>query len=318
MSSSAGVLPRLRVDAGLMLGVVALLAAQPLPAQQAAPLAPLVKPDALMGISQHVQVIPDNSVPLVPNVGYIIGDKAVLVIDTGLGPRNGEAVFSVAQKLAGSRPIYLAVTHVHPEHDLGAQAFSADTRVIRSADQQKDIAEFGLDLAKVFAGRSAINAELLKGAEFRKPDIVFDKEYDLDLGGVTARLLALGPNHTRGDVGIWIERDRVLFAGDLAMKAQPAFASPYSSIRQWLASLDRLEALDAVVIVPSHGPLGDNGLIKGYRDYLKEVLERTSTGKKAGHTADAAVQAVTAAMVDRYPDRGRLAGAIKAAYAVAP
>ncbi|MBW8905644.1 MAG: MBL fold metallo-hydrolase [Betaproteobacteria bacterium] len=271
-----------------------------------------------MGISQHVQVIPDNSVPLVPNVGYIIGDKAVLVIDTGLGPRNGEAVFSVAQKLAGSRPIYLAVTHVHPEHDLGAQAFSADTRVIRSADQQKDIAEFGLDLAKVFAGRSAINAELLKGAEFRKPDIVFDKEYDLDLGGVTARLLALGPNHTRGDVGIWIERDRVLFAGDLAMKAQPAFASPYSSIRQWLASLDRLEALDAVVIVPSHGPLGDNGLIKGYRDYLKEVLERTSTGKKAGHTADAAVQAVTAAMVDRYPDRGRLAGAIKAAYAVAP
>src|SRR5205823_3458658 len=82
MSSSAGVLPTLRVHAGLMLGVVALLAAQPLPAQQAAPLPPLVKPDALMGISQHVQVIPDNSVPLVPNVGYIIGDKAVLVIDT--------------------------------------------------------------------------------------------------------------------------------------------------------------------------------------------------------------------------------------------
>src|SRR3954463_14163341 len=249
MSSSAGVLPRLRVDAGLMLGVVALLAAQPLPAQQAAPSPPLVKPDALKGISQHVQVIPDNSVPLVPNVGYIIGDKAVLVIDTGLGPRNGEAVFSVAQKLAGSRRIYLAVAHVPPEHDLGAQAFSADTRVIRSADQQKDIAEFGLDLAKVFAGRSAINAELLKGAEFRKPDIVFDKGYDLDLGGVTAKLLALGPNHTFGDVGVWVERDRVLFSGDVAMKAQPAFSSPHSSLSQWLASLDRLQALKPAIIV---------------------------------------------------------------------
>jgi len=301
-----------------MLGVVALLATQPLPAQQASPPPPLVKPDALKGISQHVQVIPDDSVPLVPNVGYIVGDKAVLVIDTGLGPRNGEAVFAVAQKLAGSRPIYLAVTHVHPEHDLGAQAFSADTRLIRSADQQKDIAEFGLELAKVFAGRSAVNAELLKGAEFRKPDIVFDQEYDLDLGGVSARLLAMGPNHTRGDVGIWIERDRVLFAGDLAMKAQPAFASPYSSIRQWFASLDRLAALNPVVIVPSHGPLGDNGFITGYRNYLKEVLERTTAEKKAGHTADATVQDVTAAMVDRYPDRGRLAGAIKAAYAAAP
>src|SRR4051812_33305559 len=224
---------------------------------------PLIKPEGLKAVSEHVQVIPDNSVPLVPNVGYIIGDKALLVIDTGLGPRNGAAVFEVAQKLAGSRPIYLAVTHFHPEHDLGAQAFSAETRLIRSADQQKDIAEFGLDLAKVFAGRSAINAELLNGADFRKPDIVFDQAYDLDLGGVTARLLALGANHTRGDVGIWVEADRVLFAGDVAMKAQPAFASPYSSIRQWFASLERLEALKPAVVVPSHGPLGDASFITG-------------------------------------------------------
>jgi glyoxylase-like metal-dependent hydrolase (beta-lactamase superfamily II) len=304
--------------AGVAAAVVALLASQAVVAQQASPPPPLVKPEGLKPISQHVQVIPDNSVPLVPNIGYVIGDKALLVIDTGLGPRNGEAVFAVAQKLAGARPIYLAVTHVHPEHDLGAQAFSAETRLLRSADQQKDIAEFGLDLAKVFAGRSAINAELLKGADFRKPDTVFDQEYDLDLGGVTARLVALGPNHTRGDVGIWVEPDRVLFAGDVAMKAQPAFASPYSSIRQWFASLDRLEALKPALVVPSHGPLGDAGFITGYRNYLKEVLERTSAEKKAGRNADAAVQDVSAAMVDRYPDRGRLAGAIKAAYAAAP
>jgi glyoxylase-like metal-dependent hydrolase (beta-lactamase superfamily II) len=295
--------------------VVALLASPALVAQVPSPPAPLIRPDGLKAISGHVQVIPDNSVPLVPNVGYIIGDKAVLVVDTGLGPRNGEIVFTAAQKLAGSRQIYLAITHFHPEHDLGAQAFPATTQLIRSADQQKDIAEFGLQLAKVFAGRSTINADLLKGADFRKPDIVFEKEYDLDLGGVTARLFALGPTHTRGDVGIWIERDRVLFAGDVAMKAQPAFASPYSSIPQWFASLDRLEALNPAVIVPSHGPLGDAGFISGYRNYLKEVLERTLADKKAGRNADATVENVTAAMAERYPDRARLAGAIKAAYA---
>src|ERR1051325_9617848 len=134
-----------------LLGLVFFGASQVLLAQ--AP--PLVKPEGLKAVSPPVQVIPDNSVPLVPNVGYVVGEKAVLVIDTGLGPRNGEAVFAVAKKLAGGRPIYLAITHFHPEHDLGAQAFSADTKLIRSADQQKDIAEFGLDLAKVFAGRSA-------------------------------------------------------------------------------------------------------------------------------------------------------------------
>jgi glyoxylase-like metal-dependent hydrolase (beta-lactamase superfamily II) len=135
---------------------------------------------------------------------------------------------------------------------------------------------------------------------------------------VTARLFAAGPNHTRGDVAIWIEPERVLFAGDLAMKAQPAFASPYSSMQQWFATLDRLETLKPAVIVPSHGPLGDAGFISGYRNYLREVLDRTTADKKAGRSVDATVENVTAAMLERYPDRGRLAGAIKAAYAAAP
>jgi glyoxylase-like metal-dependent hydrolase (beta-lactamase superfamily II) len=131
------------------------------------------------------------SVPLTPNVGYVVGDKAMLVIDTGLGPRNGAAVYEVAKKLAADKPLYLVTTHVHPEHDLGAQAFPATIKLIRSNDQVKDIAEFGLQLADVFAKRSAINAELLKDANFRKADITFDKDYDLDLGGVHARLTAM-------------------------------------------------------------------------------------------------------------------------------
>jgi glyoxylase-like metal-dependent hydrolase (beta-lactamase superfamily II) len=102
------------------------------------------------------------------------------------------------------------------------------------------------------------------------------------------------------------------------MKAQPAFASPYSSIQQWFTSLDRLEALQPAVVVPSHGPLGDAGFITGYRNYLKEIMGRASVEKKSGRNVDAAVQEVTAAMVERYPDRGRLAGAIKAAYMAAP
>jgi glyoxylase-like metal-dependent hydrolase (beta-lactamase superfamily II) len=297
--------------------VLVLQASQPGVAQTPPP--PLVKAEGLRQVSAHVHVIPDNSVPLVPNVGIIVGEQAVLVVDTGLGPRNGATVLEVAQKLAGAKRLFLVVTHFHPEHDLGAQAFPATTTMIRSTDQEKDIAEFGLELARNFATRSPLHAELLKGAEFRKADISFEKEYDLDLGGVRARLTALGPNHTRGDLGIWVASDRVLFAGDVAMKAQPAFASPYSSLRQWLASLDALEALKPVVVVPSHGPNGDDtAFITGYRAYLTEVRDRTAAEKKAGHTVDQAVETVTAALAARYPDRGRLAGAIKVAYAEAP
>jgi glyoxylase-like metal-dependent hydrolase (beta-lactamase superfamily II) len=243
----------------------------------------------------------------------------VLVIDTGLGPPNGAAVYEVAKKLAGTKALYLVTTHVHPEHDLGAQAFPDTTKLIRSTDQVKDIAEFGLQLAKVFAGRSAINAELLKDADFRKADITFERDYELDLGGVTAKLTAMGANHTAGDTIIWVETERVLFAGDLAMRAQPAFASPHSSLRLWLTSLERLEALKPAIIVPSHGPTGDGiRFINGYRAYLMEVRDRTAAEKQTGRSVDQAVEAVTAAFGDRAPDKARLAGAIKAAYAEAP
>jgi glyoxylase-like metal-dependent hydrolase (beta-lactamase superfamily II) len=295
------------------------LAAFALPLAAQTPPPPIVKTDGLRQISPHIWIIPDNSVPLVPNVGYVIGDNAVLVIDTGLGPRNGAAVYEIAKKLAGTKTLYLVTTHVHPEHDLGAQAFPATTKLIRSTDQVKDIAEFGLQLADIFAKRSPINAELLKGAEFRKADITFEHDYDLDLGGVHARLTAMGANHTAGDTIIWVESDRVLFSGDIAMSKQPAFASPHSSLKHWLASLGQLEALKPAIIVPSHGPTGDRaGFIAGYRAYLTEIRDRTAAEKHAGHSVDQAVATVTAAFGDRAPDKGRLAGAIKADYAEAP
>jgi Metallo-beta-lactamase superfamily len=85
------------------------------PAAAPTPPPPIVKPGELRKVSDHVQIIPDDSVQLVPNVGYVVGDKAVLVIDTGMGPKNGAAVSEVAQKLAGgTRTVYLVPTHFHP------------------------------------------------------------------------------------------------------------------------------------------------------------------------------------------------------------
>jgi len=306
----------MRLFWSFLAAVVALALAPPSIAQT--PPDPIVRTEGLRQISPHVHIIPDNSVPLVPNVGFVVGDTGILVVDTGLGPRNGAAVVEVAKKLGGSRKLYLVATHFHPEHDLGAQAFPADTTLIRSTDQVKDIDEFGLQLAKVFAARSAINAELLKDAEFRKANVVFEREYTVDLGGVKVQLVAMGPNHTRGDTALWVDEDRVLFSGDIAMRPQPAFASPYSNVRHWLESLDRLEAFKPAIIVPSHGPVGDGSMFaSGYRTYLIEVRDRTAAEKKAGRTADQATETVTAAMAERFPDKGRLAGAIKAAYAEA-
>ena len=74
----------MRAPSRLIFSALALALASPLAAQTPPP--PIIKTEGLKQISPHVHIIPDNSVPLTPNVGYVIGDKAILVIDTGLGP----------------------------------------------------------------------------------------------------------------------------------------------------------------------------------------------------------------------------------------
>jgi glyoxylase-like metal-dependent hydrolase (beta-lactamase superfamily II) len=225
------------ITAGLF--AVPALAQQPSP-----PTAPasLVREGVTEKLTAHVWAIPDGAAPLVPNVGIVVGAKAVLVIDTGMGKRNGQTVLEEVAKVGAGKPIYIVTTHVHPEHDMGASAFPKDARLIRSKDQIEDIAAgAGTNLVPVFAQRSALNAELLEGAKHRDADITFDREYTLDLGGLQARVYAMGTNHTHGDTVVLV--DGVLFSGDVAMRPQPSFANPTAKISHWLASLDRLEAL---------------------------------------------------------------------------
>ncbi len=300
-----------------------LLLALPALAQQPAATAPpsLVREGVTEKITPRVWVIPDGNANLVPNVGIIVGKKAVLVVDTGMGTRNAETVLKEVAKVGQGKngrpkPIYIVTTHVHPEHDMGAHAFPADSKLIRSKNQLEDItAGAGMSLVPVFAARSDLNKELLQDAHHRKADIIFGDTYTLDLGGLKAQIRAMGTNHTHGDTVVLV--DGVLFAGDIAMKPQPSFSNPTATIAHWLQSLDVLEAMKPKKIVPSHGPMGGAEIIQGYRGYLTHVRDRTVELKKAGKSQDETIQAITDEMSAQYPDRNRLAGAIRAAWAEA-
>jgi len=289
----------------------------PVLAQRGPQQPPLIKEGVTEKVSEHVYAIPDGSVPLVPNVGIIVGTKGTLVVDTGLGARNGEAIMREVAKVKKGGDLYLAVTHFHPEHDLGAGGFPASTKMIRSRDQQADIDEFGLETAKRFASFSPDTAELLKGAEFRKADQFFDRELTLDLGGARVRRMAMGPNHTRGDIAFWVEPDNVLLSGDIVMTTMPGFSSPYSKVSVWLQSLNRFEQLKPVRIVPSHGPIGDASMITRWKTLMTTVQSRAAELKKQGRTLDDTVKVIQDELQDRYPRNG-LAGVARAAYNEAP
>jgi glyoxylase-like metal-dependent hydrolase (beta-lactamase superfamily II) len=292
-------------------------AAAPAPARANAPAPPLIREGVTEKISAHVYEIPDDGVPLVPNVGIVVGSKATLVIDTGLGARNGAAVMREVAKVSTNTELYLVTTHVHPEHDLGAGAFPPTTKMLRSKDQVDEIAASGLEMAKRFAGFSPLHAELLQGAEFRTADVVFEKTHTLDLGGVTVRLLAMGFNHTRGDTAAFVEPDRVLFSGDVSMVLLPSIGAG-ASLDQWLTSQDRFTALQPSRVVPSHGPTGDASVMTRTKAFVSTVQKRAAELKKAGKTVDEAVTALQVELEPTYGTSPRMAGPIRAAYNQAP
>jgi glyoxylase-like metal-dependent hydrolase (beta-lactamase superfamily II) len=270
---------------------------------QAPPADPLIKENATVTLSEHVYEIPDFNVGLVPNVGIIVGRRATLVVDTGLGRRNGETIVREMNKVSRNAEVFVVSTHFHPEHALGEAAFPPAARIVRARAQQQDIDEFGLALAKQFAARSPLTAELLRDAAFRKADILFDKEHVLDLGGVRVRLMAVGPTHTRGDTIAWVEGDRVLFAGDVVMNHRfLSFASPYSSIKTWLGDFDELDRLKPLHVVPSHGAAGDASLIDQQRTVLKAIQARALALKGEGKSADETARTVQAELQASHAD----------------
>jgi len=152
---------------------------------------PVLGDDAVK-VSEHVWAIMGW-----PNVAIIVGDRATLVVDTGLGPRNGATVARAAAKLApGNRKLFLTTTHFHPEHAGGAAGFPPGTVLIRNAVQQSEMQAHGQEMVEMFAGRSPQFKELLANATLPAPDIIFDQEAQIDLGGATARLLWFGGAHT--------------------------------------------------------------------------------------------------------------------------
>lgn len=155
---------------------------------------PVLGEDAVK-VSEHVWTIFGF-----PNVAIIVGNRATLVVDTGLGPRNGATIARVAAKLApGNQKLFLTTTHFHPEHAAGDAGFPPGTILIRDAVQQREMELHGKEMVDMFAGRSALQKELLANATLRTPDITFDTEAKIDLGDVAARLLWFGGAHTKGD-----------------------------------------------------------------------------------------------------------------------
>jgi glyoxylase-like metal-dependent hydrolase (beta-lactamase superfamily II) len=283
---------------------------------------------SVLGLGQQSMLLPENSVTRVsehvyaivgfPNIGIVVGDRATLVVDTGIGARNGAIVVKQAEKLAKAQILYLTTTHFHPEHAMGEQAFPPRTVIIRAAVQQDEMNKHAQEFMDLFRSFSPQAKELLVDVRLRPPDITFDKEIKLDLGGVNARLFWWGPAHTQGDEMIFVEQDSVLIPGDIVQdKIVPNVPNADASVKGWLAILDRLEPLHPRFIVPDHGALGDGSLIAKERAFLLELQTRSLALKHQGKPVDEAAKTITAEFKTKYPGwetMGPVANVVKRVY----
>jgi len=289
-------------------------------AQPAPPPDPLVKEGVTVKVADHTYVIPDGNVGLVPNVGIVVGSRATLVIDPGLGKRNGETVLREVAKVSKNAEVFIASTHFHAEHTTGDLAFPASAKYVNSRVQEAEFAEGGAQQIQAFSRRSPMTAELLQGATGRKVDISFDRDYTLDLGGVRVRLLVVGPTHTRGDTALFVEGDGVLFAGDVVMNQSFLAAGAATSMKAWLAAFDTFDQMRPRIIVPSHGAVGDAALIAANRAVMTAVQARARELKAQGRSADetaATVQKEQEAQHPGWPRANGVAAAARSAYAEA-
>ena len=306
----------------LFLFLVASLLVASIAAAQRGPVPdPLVKESATVKLAEHTYVIPDGNVSLVPNVGIVVGSRATLVIDPGLGRRNGETVLREVAKVSRNTEIFVASTHFHAEHTTGYLAFPATSKYVNSTVQEAEFAQGSAQQIRRFSGRSPLTAELLKDATGRKADITFDREYLLDLGDVRVRFLVVGPTHTRGDTGFFVEEDGVLFSGDVVMNNSFLAANQRSSMTAWLAAFDAFEAMRPRIIVPAHGPVGEGSLIASNRALMQGLQARARELKALGRSAAETAMTVQMEFQAKHPEWRRangLAAAARAAYAEAP
>ena len=155
----------------------------------------------------------------------------------------------------------------------------------------------------MFSARSAQNKELLAGVVLRPPDVTFNQEANVDLGGVTARLLWFGGAHTKGDELTFVEPDRTLVSGDVVQnKTMPNIFGDGGTPATWLAVLDKVAALNAAHVLPDHSAPGDGSMVAAERDLITGIQTRALALKQQGVSAEDAGKQISGELKTQHPD----------------
>ena len=221
-----------------------------------------------------------------PNSGVIIGDDAVMVIDTQATPVMAQDVIRRIREVTDKPIQYVVLSHYHAVRVLGASAYQAQ-HIIASQDTRDLIVERGAQDMKSEIERFPRlfrAVETIPGLTW--PTITFKGEMTLWLGSLEVKLMQVGRGHTKGDTIVWLPQQKILFSGDLVeFEATPYAGDAYFT--DWPQTLDNLAAMKPSALVPGRGaalttPERVQAGLAGTRSFVSDLYASVKAGAAAG------------------------------------
>ena len=242
-----------------------------------------------------------------PNTGIVIGDEAVMVIDTQATPVMAADVIRRIREVTDLPIKYVLLSHYHAVRVLGASAYKPE-QIIASQDTYDLIVERGEQDKASEIGRFP---RLFQNVEsvppgLTWPTITFTGKMTLWLGKLEVQILQLGRGHTKGDTVVWLPQDRVLFSGDLVeFDATPYAGDAY--FQDWPKTLDNLAALQPAKLVPGRGaalqtPEQVAAGLAGTRAFVSELYESVKAGASAGRDLKTVYRETYERLAPKYGD----------------